>query len=121
MKIWLLVIACASIHGHSRSGELQHATQEGTATVVEHDGRISGYATMLGYFGHAVGESNEEIKALIAAAEMFVGPGILLPTRNSALLRWCLEHGLRIVQPALLMSRRLYNQPAGAFLPSILF
>ena len=31
-------------------------------------GRITGYATVVGFFGHAVGESNEDLKALIGAA-----------------------------------------------------
>jgi hypothetical protein len=59
--------------------------------------------------------------ALIAAAEIFAGPGIIVPTRNSSLFRWCLENGLRVVQPMTLMTSGLYNEPAGAYLPSILF
>ncbi|MEW6604593.1 MAG: GNAT family N-acetyltransferase, partial [Thermoproteota archaeon] len=35
--------------------------------------------------------------------------------------QWCLEHGLRVVQPLILMSVGLYNEPAGAFMPSILY
>jgi N-acetylglutamate synthase-like GNAT family acetyltransferase len=112
---------CQRVHGHDRGQELQRAIQQGTATVVEHDGRITGYATLIGFFGHAVAESNEELKALIGAADSFAGPGFLLPTRNGQLFRWCLQHGLRIVQPMTLMSLGLYNQPSGAFLPSILF
>ena len=109
------------LHGYERSTELRAAIERSTALVVEHDGRISGYATAIGLFGHAVGESNEELKALIGAAPAYSGPGFLLPTRNSGLLRWCLERGLRIVQPMTLMSLGLYNEPRGAFLPSILF
>src|SRR4029453_11329596 len=52
---------CTRVHGHDRSGELRDAIQQGTATVVEHDGRITGYATAVGWFAHAVGESNEEL------------------------------------------------------------
>ena len=76
---------------------------------------------MVGFFGHAVGENNEDVKALIGTATAFPGPGFLLPTRNSDLLRWCLENGLRVVQPLTLMSTGLYNEPAGAFLPSIIY
>jgi hypothetical protein len=61
------------------------------------------------------------MQALIASAESFGGSGILVPSRNSGLLRWCLGNGLRIVQPMTLMSTGLYNEPAGAWLPSILF
>lgn len=112
---------CEQVHGHARDGELRDAIVQGAASVVEHDGRISGYATGVAFFSHAVGTSNNEIKALIGAAPGFPGPGFLLPTRNADLLRWCLSHGLRIVQPMTLMSVGLYNEPQGAFLPSIAF
>lgn len=112
---------CRQVHGHERDGELNEAVAQGTATLVEHGGRVTGYATLLGFFGHAVGETNNDLKALIAAAPAFAGPGILVPTRNAELLRWCLENGLRAVQPMTLMSHGLYNEPRGAFLPSVLF
>ena len=112
---------CRQVHGHDRGGELRDAIERGSATVVEHDGRITGYATIIGFFGHAVGETNKDVKARIAAATEFAGPGFLLPTRNGELFRWCLSSGLRIAQPMTLMSKGLYNEPAGAFLPSILY
>ncbi|KFL37573.1 GNAT family N-acetyltransferase [Arenimonas donghaensis] len=112
---------CMRVHGHHRYGELLGAIQQGTATVVEHAGRITGYATAIAFFGHAVGETNESLKALIGAAPAFLGPGFLLPSRNGDLFRWCLAHGLRVVQPMTLMSVGLYNEPTGAFLPSVLY
>lgn len=112
---------CTHVHGHDRSGELRDAIQQGTATVIEHDGLITGYATAVGFFAHAVGESNAELKALIGAASAYLGPGFLLPTRNTELFRWCLEHGLRVGKAMTLMSTGLYNEPAGACLPSILY
>lgn len=80
---------CFKVHGHTRGQELVDAIKQGTATVVEHAGRITGYTSGIGFFGHAVGESNEDLKALIGVANDFPGPGFLLPTRNSELLRWC--------------------------------
>lgn len=112
---------CLRVHGYDRGPELLDAIKLGTATVVEHGARITGYATMVGFFGHAAGENNKDLKALIGAATEFYGPGFMLPTRNSELLRWCLDHGLRIVQPMTLMSMGLYNEPAGAFLPSVVY
>ncbi len=109
------------VHGHTRHNEVAGAIVQGTAMVVEHLGRITGYTTGVGFFGHTVGLSNNDLKALIGAAEGFSGPGFLLPTRNSELLRWCFEQGLKIVQPMTLMSRGLYQKPRGAFLPSILY
>ena len=112
---------CQQVHGHDRGGELKNAIAQGSATVVEHEGRITGYATGIGFFGHAAGETNDDLKALIGAAKEFTGPGFLLPTRNGELFRWCLSKGLRITQPMTLMSKGVYNEPAGAFLPSILY
>jgi GNAT superfamily N-acetyltransferase len=112
---------CRQVHGHDRGGELLDAVRQGAASVVEHDGRITGYATTLGFFGHAVGESNSELQALIGAAQTFAGPGFLLPIRNTELFRWCLQRGLRVTQPMTLMSLGLYNEPAGAFLPSVAY
>lgn len=112
---------CLRVHGHDRGGELLDAINRGTATVIEHNGCITGYATAVAFFGHTVGKTNEELKALIGAAPEFLGPGFLLPTRNAELLRWCLEHGLRIVQPMTLMNMGLYNEPAGAFLASVFY
>ena len=112
---------CRKVHGHERGMELSDAIKQGTATVVEHGDRITGYATMIGFLGHAVAETDEDMKALIGAATEFPGPGFLLPTRNSDLLRWCLENGLRVVQPMTLMSIGLYNEPDGAFLPSVIY
>ena len=112
---------CISVHGHDRAGELRDAIELGTARVVEHRGRITGYATDVGFLGHAVGESNRELRALIGAASAFSGPGMLVPLRNAALLRWCLSHRLRIVQVLTLMTTGLYNEPSGAYLPSVLY
>lgn len=112
---------CLRVHGHTREGEVRDAVAQGMVTVVEHGGRITGYATGVAFFAHAVGESNTDLKALIGAAPMFGGPGFLVPTRNADLLRWCLQRGLRITQPMTLMSIGLYNEPQGAFLPSIAY
>jgi hypothetical protein len=112
---------CVRVHGHDRGGELNDAIQQGTAMVAELEGRIKAYASSVAFSGHAVGESNRDLQALIVAATDFQGPGILVPTRNAGLFRWCLESGLRVVQPMTLMTTGLYNEPAGAYLPSILF
>ncbi|MBV8673225.1 MAG: GNAT family N-acetyltransferase [Acidobacteriaceae bacterium] len=109
------------VHGFDRGAELAQAVREGTARVVERGDRVTGYTTNLGFFGHSTAETNVEMQALLASVESFVGPGILVPSRNSALLRWCLANGLRVVQPLTLMSIGLYTDPAGAWLPSIVF
>lgn len=109
------------VHGHDRDGELRENIQQGSAVVVESRGRITGYSSSLNYFGHSVAESTEDLQAMIAAAAAISPPGISIPIRNAQLFRWCLEHGFRATQPLNLMSMGLYNEPAGAFLPSVLF
>ena len=112
---------CARIHGFEREVELIDGINQGSAAVVERAGRITGYTIGIGFLGYAVGENNDDLKALIGAAKEFAGPGFLLPTRNSELMRWCLQQGLRVVMPMTLMSSGLYNEPRGAFLPSVIY
>lgn len=117
--------ACNAVHfashGFDRGAVLRDSIKHGGATLVEHLGRITGYATAIAFSGHAVGETNEDLKALISAAPSIPPPGILVPSRNGELLRWCYEKGLRLVQQMTLMTVGLYNEPATPYLPSILF
>ena len=112
---------CRRVHGHERRGELEAAVGNGTARVVERGGEVVGYASDVGFFGHALALDEAGLIALIAGAERISGPGLLLPSRNGEVFRWCLGHGLKVVQPMTLMSVGLYNEPRGAFFPSILF
>jgi GNAT superfamily N-acetyltransferase len=112
---------CVRVHGHDRAGELRDAISAGTAHVVERPGGICGYASGFGYGWHAVADTNQSLIALIASAEALIGLGLLVPSRNSELLRWCLAHGLKLVQQSTLMSTGLYNEPSGAWLPSIAY
>lgn len=57
------------------------ATQ-GAANVVENHGRITGYSTGIGFFSHAVAETNDDLAALIGAEHSVDGPGLLLPLRE---------------------------------------
>ncbi len=110
---------CAGVHGHDRGGELADAVAQGAASVVERRGRITGYSTGIGFFGHSVAETDDDLAALIAAAPRFGGSGFLAPMRNSELLRWCLTHGLRITHTMNLMTIGFYQQPRGAYLASV--
>jgi predicted N-acetyltransferase YhbS len=112
---------CERVHGPDRGGELADSIGQGTAVVVERAGRISGYATAMAFFGHSVGETTDDVKALIATAPAFDGLGILVPARNGELFRWCLHNGLRVVQVMALMTVGPYSAPAGAYLPAILY
>ena len=110
---------CERVHGFVRTGELREAIAHGTGRVVERNGRLTGYACGFGYFGHAVAETTDDLKALIASAEEVSGPGILVPLRNTELFRWCLDNGMRVFQPMTLMTIGMYNEPRAAYLPSV--
>jgi len=110
---------CLRLHGYARTEDLVEALPLRALMVVERAGQIRGYSTGVHFRGHTVAETNDDAKALIAAAEALPEPGLLLPARNGQLLRWALENGLRITQPLSLMTMGLYQEPEGAFLPSI--
>ena len=112
---------CRAVHGHDRAPQVADGVAGGTALVVEAGGRITGYTAGLSFFAHSAGETVEDIEALIGAAGGFAGPGILVPIRHGPLFRWCLERGLRIAQLMTLMTTGLYNEPAGAWLPSVMY
>ncbi len=111
---------CRSVHGFDRAGEVAAAIAHGTASVVESDGKITGYSTGVGFVGHGVGESNDDLKALIASVDEFMGPGVLIPTTNGELFRWCLEKGLRVSQQLTLMDTAPEGRRNGAYWPSVL-
>jgi predicted N-acetyltransferase YhbS len=117
--------ACADLDqrilGFDRSAELADGLHQGTALVVERDHRITACASSLAFFGYAVAETNLDLQALLTSVDAFGGPGILVPTRNTQLFQWCLANGLRVTQLMTLMSTGLYNEPQGAWFPSISF
>jgi predicted N-acetyltransferase YhbS len=110
---------CMQLHGYARPEDLEEALRLRTLTVVSREGRITGYSTGVHFRGHTVAETNVDAKALIAAPQELPEPGLLMPARNGELLRWALDHGLRITQPLSLMTRGFYQAAEGAFLPSI--
>lgn len=112
---------CLRVHGHDRAGEFSEAIARGSVTVAENGGRVVGYTTGLHYFGHAVAENNRDLIAILAQAPSFEGTGILVPVRNHEVFSWCLNHGLRALHLTTLMTIGLYNEPQGAWLPSITY
>ncbi len=110
---------CVRVHGFDRAVELRHAIDKGRAQVVERDGRIAGYTTGITYFSHSVAETTDDLQALIGAAEAIDPPGIIVPLSDPELFRWALAQGLRVFFVMNLMSMGIYQEPRGAYLPSI--
>jgi hypothetical protein len=110
---------CIRVHGHARAGEVREAIDSGDARVVERLGRITGYTTRINYFFHSVAETNDDLKALICEAQDYGTPGYLVPVSNGDLLRWSLGHGLKIFFVVNLMTLGIYQEPRGAYLPSV--
>jgi predicted N-acetyltransferase YhbS len=110
---------CSLLHGYVRTQDLSDAFHLRSFAVVERQGRITGYSTGAHFRGHTVAESNDDAKALISSAGNLPEPGMLIPAGNGELLRWALAKKLRIMQPLSLMSLGFYQEPGGAFLPSI--
>jgi hypothetical protein len=111
---------CMRVHGHTRTFEVLDAITAGTARVVEREGRITGYSTAIAFSGHAVGETTQDIEALIATRPATARPWFHVPNDNPELLRWCYDHGMRMVKAMTLMTIGLYNTPSGAYLPSVM-
>ena len=78
---------CRRVFGHDRNGELVEVIAQRSARAVKRQGRISGYATGIGHFAHSVAETNDDLAALIGAAEEFSGAAFLVPLRNTGPLR----------------------------------
>jgi len=57
---------CEAVHGHDRDGEVRDSMKQGTAKVVVHGERITGYTTGMSFYNHSVGLTSDDLKALIA-------------------------------------------------------
>ncbi|PWS37582.1 GNAT family N-acetyltransferase [Falsiroseomonas bella] len=112
----------AAAHGASRGQEIRHALRVHSPVVAERHGRIVGYlaAPAAWRSNHGVAETAAEMAALLAGASgLRGGPvALLLPARQSDLLRWCLKAGMRAVKPMLLLARGGYRVPARCWVPS---
>ncbi len=110
---------CLCVHGHARAGEVAEAIANGSAKVVERLGRITGYTTGVTYFSHSVAETSDDLRAFIGAADDYGTPGFLAPLADADLLRWCLGYGLRVFFVLNMMTLGLYQEPLGAYMPSV--
>ena len=110
---------CRRVHGIDRHDHVSDGVAARSARVAQRGGRITGYTTGVGLFGHSVAETTADLQALIADAEHYGGTGFLVPMRNTGLLRWCLHGGLRVVSTMNLMTMGEFHEPDGAYLASV--
>ena len=110
-----------AVHGYDRSAELGDAIAGAGAYAASRNGALAGYATSLASFpiAHAVADGHEAMAALILASGEPVS--FLLPTRQQELFRWALAAGLRVVKPMNYMTIGHHREPAGAWIPSVLY
>jgi predicted N-acetyltransferase YhbS len=109
------------VHGYERTADLADALGAGGATAVLRDGKLAGYATSLAHFAsaHAVAETTDAMSALVLAGD--APASYLLPTRQHELFRRALSAGLRVVKPMNYMVTGHHREPAGAWIPSVLY
>jgi predicted N-acetyltransferase YhbS len=116
---------CEKIHGFDRLNELKETAKIFPSFVAERENRIVGYTSSPNFWqmNHAVAETAEDMQNLLAgAANITKQPlAFLLPIRQAGLFRWCLAQKLRVVKPMTLMAMGEYQEPHGAFLPSVLY
>jgi GNAT superfamily N-acetyltransferase len=116
---------CTKVHGFPRTGALRDAWQSPAQPFgALRDGRIVAYASGLNFWpmSYGVAETDEDMQALLlGAAPQIDGPLALLVPLESALFRWSLEQGLRALKPMNLMARGEYQEPAGAWFPSVIY
>jgi predicted N-acetyltransferase YhbS len=118
-------VLCRQVHGFDRARELRDALGVFQPFVARRRGALRAYASAVTFWplNHAVARTDADLQALLlGAAAVTPEPlAFLVPTRRSEFFRWCLGEGLRIVKPLTLMARGQYEEPAGAYYPSVMF
>jgi predicted N-acetyltransferase YhbS len=112
------------VHGVERTNELGGALQAFKPFVALRDGRVTAYASSVTMWpmNHGVAETDEDMKAVLSGAAAAVEePIALLMPRRSALFRWALGEGLRMLKPMNLIVLGDYQEPKGAWFPNVLY
>jgi hypothetical protein len=113
---------CRAIYRISRKGEYAALTQLGfPGFVLDRAGRIAGY--LLGTaIGHGVAETNGDMLALLTSQGAAVPDAhSFVPLRNGDLYRRALAAGHRNQKVLNLMTFGPYEEPQGAYCPSVMF
>jgi len=113
---------CRTVHGFERTAELRSSIQTLAPWAGVRDGSVVAYLSNAPNWisNHGVAGSDDDMATLLrgVAAAADEPLSLLVPLR-SALLRWCLEEGLRLVKPLNLMAQGRYHKPRGSWFPSV--
>jgi predicted N-acetyltransferase YhbS len=112
------------VHGITRTGALRDALQAFSPHVALRDGRVVAYATTLDFWpmAHGVAETPDDLKGLLLGTVASTGePLALLVPLRSELFPWCLAQGLRALKPMNVMALGSYQEPNGAWFPSVIY
>jgi hypothetical protein len=61
---------------------------QGIANMIEQNGVIAGCSASTGKLGHAVANSNEELKVRIINTSVILGPDLIVPAQNHKVINW---------------------------------
>ena len=117
---------CKNIYRVSRRHDVPAGTRfGGTALVIERGGRIRGYISP-SIIGHAVAETDDDMLALMSEAARHAAGGpfpvrMICPLTQGGLFRGALAAGHRLKKMMNLMALGPYEEPEGAWLPSVLY
>ena len=118
-------LLCRKVHGIDRVGELRDAIRMFKPMVLKREGQVVAYlsAPTVWTLNHGVAQTEQDLTDLLLAAGAAQGEplALLVPTRRATFFRWCLESGLRVIKPLSLMAMGKYQEPQGAFYPSVLY
>jgi GNAT superfamily N-acetyltransferase len=119
------IALCKKVLGISRANALRGAFESLSPMVATRNGRVVAYVTTLANWEHSQGvaENDLDMQALIAGAANDFSSQIsfLAPVRRSDFFHWCVMQDFTLIKPLTLMTLGRYNEPAGCYIPSVLY
>lgn len=113
------------VHGFTRTRELRDTLATGSPVVALRNGVVQAYMAVPTFWiaNHGIAATEQDMKALILGAAHIVQEPLsfLLPVRRARLFRWCIAERLRLTRPMTLMTKGVYHEPKGSYIPSVLY
>lgn len=116
---------CKGVHGFDRTNELRDSLKMLRPFALLRHGRMAAYmsAPTFWILNHGVAQTEQDmLDLLLAAGAANAEPiSLLVPIRRASFFRWCIAAGMRVVKPMTLMTMGKYQDPQGAFYPSVVY